>query len=397
MNLSLVTSKMQQLQCCVVVATYNNEKTLAKVLDGILAYTSDIVLVNDGSEDRTLEILQNYPQITQIHLPKNKGKGYALKKGFKKAVELGFEYAITLDTDGQHFPIDIPSFVETLENSETPEILIIGDRNMNNADVLASSAKGNRVSGYWVRSVTGLTLTDTQSGFRLYPIKAMQKIVFFWSTRKFEFETEAIVKSHWRGIKIINIPIQILYPKDRVSHFRPFMDIARIVVLIIWFLIVRGLYIIPRDFLRSLKKKGFKRFFVEDFLRNGDSPKKKALSIALGIFLGLSPLWGFHTVIVIFLAILLKLNKVIAFAFSNISLPPFIPFVLLMSIRTGDLVLGKNSSFSLEELQDFNAIQQLESYLVGSIVLSVSCAIIFGLLGYILLKITQPNKVVAHG
>lgn len=397
MNLSLVTSKMQQLQCCVVVATYNNEKTLAKVLDGILAYTSDIVLVNDGSEDRTLEILQNYPQITQIHLPKNKGKGYALKKGFKKAVELGFEYAITLDTDGQHFPIDIPSFVETLENSETPEILIIGDRNMNNADVLASSAKGNRVSGYWVRSVTGLTLTDTQSGFRLYPIKAMQKIVFFWSTRKFEFETEAIVKSHWRGIKIVNIPIQILYPKDRVSHFRPFMDIARIVVLIIWFLIVKGLYIIPRDFLRSLKKKGFKRFFVEDFLRNGDSPKKKALSIALGIFLGLSPLWGFHTVIVIFLAILLKLNKVIAFAFSNISLPPFIPFVLLMSIRTGDLVLGKNSSFSLEELQDFNAIQQLESYLVGSIVLSVSCAIIFGLLGYILLKITQPSKVVAHG
>lgn len=397
MNLSLVTSKMQQLQCCVVVATYNNEKTLAKVLDGILAYTSDIVLVNDGSEDRTLEILQNYPQITQIHLPKNKGKGYALKKGFKKAVELGFDYAITLDTDGQHFPIDIPSFVETLENSDTPEILIIGDRKMNNADVLASSAKGNRVSGYWVRSVTGLTLTDTQSGFRLYPIKAMQKIVFFWSTRKFEFETEAIVKSHWRGIKIINIPIQILYPKDRVSHFRPFMDIARIVVLIIWFLIVKGLYIIPRDFLRSLKKKGFKRFFVEDFLRNGDSPKKKALSIALGIFIGLSPLWGFHTVIVIFLAILLKLNKVIAFAFSNISLPPFIPFVLLMSIRTGDLVLGKNSSFSLEELQDFNAIQQLESYLVGSIVLSVSCAIIFGLLGYILLKITQPNKVVAHG
>ncbi|MFC7357931.1 DUF2062 domain-containing protein [Jejudonia soesokkakensis] len=397
MDLSLVTSKMQQLQCCVVVATYNNEKTLAQVLDGILVYTNAVILVNDGSQDGTSEILQHYPQITQIQLPRNKGKGYALKKGFKKAVSLGFAYAITLDTDGQHFPEDIPLFVAALEASETPEVLIIGDRNMNTADVLARSAKGNRVSGYWVRSVTGLTLNDTQSGFRLYPIKAMQKIVFFWSTRKFEFETEAIVKSHWRGIKIVNIPIQILYPKDRVSHFRPFMDIARIVVLIIWFLIVRGLYIIPRDFLRNLKKKGFKRFFVEDFLKNGDSPKKKALSIALGVFLGLSPLWGFHTVIVIFLAILLKLNKVIAFAFSNISLPPFIPFVLLMSIRTGDLVLGKNSSLSMEELKDFNAIQQLESYFVGSIVLSVSCAVIFGLLGYLLLKIAQPKNIVAHG
>jgi glycosyltransferase involved in cell wall biosynthesis len=397
MSPSQITVEMQQLHCCVVVATFNNEQTLAGVLDGILAYTSDVVLVNDGSQDSTAAILEKYSQITQVHLPKNKGKGYALKKGFKKAVELGFDYAITLDTDGQHFPSDIPLFVEALKTSETLEVLIIGDRNMNTEDVLVSSARGNRMSGYWVRSVTGLSLTDTQSGFRLYPIKAMQEIVFFWSTRKFEFELEVIVKSHWRGIKIVNIPIQILYPKDRVSHFRPFMDIARIVVLIIWFLFVKGLYIIPRDFLRKLKKKGFKKFFVEDFLRNGDSPKKKALSIALGIFLGLSPLWGFHTVIVIFLAILLKLNKVIAFAFSNISLPPFIPFVLLMSIRTGDFVLGKNSSLSMEELKDFNAIQQLESYLVGSVLLSVSCAIIFGLLGYIILKISQPKNIVAHG
>lgn len=374
------------------MATYNNEITLPKILDGVLAYTEAIILVNDGSTDLTEELLVNYQTITILHLPKNKGKGNALKKGFKKALEMGYERAITLDTDGQHFPDDLPAFITALEKSEDKNLFIIGDRNMNEADVLATSAKGNRVSGFWVRSVTGLQLTDTQSGFRLYPIKALQKIRFLRWTSKFEFETEVIVRSHWRGIRVVNIPIKVLYPKDRVSHFRPFMDITRIVVLIIGFLIVKGFYIIPRDFFRQLKKKGFKKFFVEDFLGSGDSSKKKALSIALGVFLGLSPLWGFHTVIVIFLAIFFRLNKVIAFAFSNISLPPFIPFVLWASVRTGNFVLGESSSFSMAELSDFDAIKHLESYLVGSIVLSVTSAIVFGIVGYLMLKLFEPNK-----
>ncbi|MAZ72492.1 MAG: glycosyltransferase [Flavobacteriaceae bacterium] len=388
-----ITQRLKQLKCCVVLATYNNEKTLPEILDGVLAYTREIILINDGSTDATTDLLQAYPQIIQIHLPKNKGKGNALKKGFKKALELGYERAITLDTDGQHFPDDLPVFVEAIEATTHKDAFLIGDRNMNQANVLASSARGNRMSGFWMRTMTGLELADTQSGFRLYPIKALQKIKFLTWTQKFEFETEVIVRAHWRGIPVKNIPIKVLYPKDRVSHFRPFMDIARIVVLIIGFLIIKGVYIVPRDVWRRLKKKGFKKFLLEDFLGSKDAPKKKALSIALGVFLGLSPLWGFHTVIVIFLAIFLRLNKVIAFAFSNISLPPFIPFVLWASVRTGNFVLGQPSSFSMSELTDFDAIKHLESYLVGSVVFSVSSAIVFGLLGYVLLKLVEPKKI----
>ena len=392
-NTTTIAQRLKHLKCCVVMATYNNEMTLPKILDGVLAFTKKIILVNDGSSDLTPELLVNYPQIVQIHLPKNKGKGNALKIGFKKALALGYERAITLDTDGQHFPEDLPNFLEAIEALEDKNSFLIGDRNMNVADVLESSAKGNRISGFWVRSVTGLQLTDTQSGFRMYPIKALQKINFLRWTKKFEFETEVIVRAHWRGITVLNIPIKVLYPKDRVSHFRPFMDIARIVVLIIGFLIIKGLYIIPRDFFRRLKKKGFKKFLVEDLLGSKDSPKKKAFSIALGIILGLSPLWGFHSIIVIFLAIFFKLNKVIAFAFSNVSLPPFIPFLLWASVRTGNFVLGEPSSFSMSDLTDFYAIKHLQSYLVGSVVLSISCAIVFGLLGYLILKIFQPKKV----
>ncbi|MDX1461855.1 MAG: DUF2062 domain-containing protein [Marinirhabdus sp.] len=388
---------MQRYNCCIVIATYNNEQTLSKILGKLVEYTDQIIIVDDGSTDHTATILSEFPHLHVITLAQNLGKGNALKLGFKKALEMGFERAITLDTDGQHFPEDLPKFLAYLEESPNKDVFIIGDRNMNEAEVLARSAKGNRVSGFWVRSVTGLDLKDTQSGFRLYPIKALQQIRFLRWTRKFEFETEAIVRAHWRGIEIVNIPIAILYPKDRVSHFRPFMDIARIVVLIIGFLIIKGLYIVPRDLFRRLKKKGFKTFLMEDFLGHNDSPRKKALSIALGVFLGLSPLWGFHTVIVIFLAIFFKLNKVIAFAFSNISLPPFIPFVLYVSVRVGNFVLNEPSSFSVEELSDFSAIKHLETYFVGSIVLSISAAVLFGIVGYIILSVTQRKTIVANG
>ncbi len=393
-----ITSKLKSYHCCVVLPTYNNPKTLRRVLDGILVYTSDIIVVNDGSTDSTKDILSNYPQIIQLHQPKNVGKGHALKIGFKHALSIGFDYAITLDTDGQHFPVDIPHFIVALDVSENKNILIIGDRNMNEADVLARSAKGNRVSTFWMKAATGLKLQDSQSGFRLYPIKYMKDIRFMRSTKKFEFEIEAIVKSFWSGTEIIHVPILVLYDmNERVSHFRPFMDIARMVVLYTWFLLVRLFYITPRNFFRKLKKKGLKRFIVEDFLRHQDSPKKKALSIALGVFIGLSPLWGFHTIIVIFLAILLRLNKVISFAFSNISLPPFIPLVLLLSLQTGNWVLGIDTHYELDTVLDnINLIQNLKSYIVGSIVLSISSALIFGGLGYILFTMFDKKKVLVH-
>lgn len=398
MELTEITSKLKSYRCCVMLPTYNNTKTLHRVIDGVLEYSSDIIVVNDGSTDNTIEILKRYPQIIRLHQPKNTGKGHALKIGFKHAIAIGFEYAITLDTDGQHFPMDIPNFIEALDASDNKNILIIGDRNMNEADVLESSAKGNRISSFWMKVATGLKLRDSQSGFRLYPIKHMDDIRFMNSTKKFEFEIEAIVKSFWSGTEIIHVPIHVLYDmNERVSHFRPFMDIARMVVLYTWFLLVRLFYITPRDFFRKIKKKGLKRFFIEDFLRHRDSPKKKAFSIALGIFIGLSPLWGFHTIIVIFLAILLRLNKVISFAFSNISLPPFIPLVLLLSLQTGNWVLGIDTHYELNTLTDnVDLWQNLKSYLIGSMTLSISMSIIFGGLGYLLFAFFERKTALAH-
>jgi glycosyltransferase involved in cell wall biosynthesis len=397
MKTELFSEKFENLKCCVIIPTYNNYKTLQKVIEGVLVFTENIIVVNDGSTDDSVETLKQFPQIQQIHIPKNKGKGNALRQGFKRAGSLGYRYAITIDSDGQHFPEDIPAFIEALENGQNKEILLIGSRNMAQAGVPKKSSFGNKFSNFWFWVETGIWLQDTQSGFRLYPLFAMKKIKL--RTNKFEFEIEAIVKAAWKGIEVKNIPIEIHYETvDRVSHFRPFKDFTRISILNTYLVFLTFFYIKPRNFFRKLKKKGLKRFFVEDFLGSDDSSEKKALSIALGVLIGLSPLWGFHTVVVLFLAILFNLNKLIAFAFSNVSLPPFIPFVLYFSLKYGNWIMGEQFNFSINEIDPtLEVVKYLKAYIVGSLALSVTAAIVCGLLGYVFLTLFERKKILNDG
>ncbi|MCM4151386.1 DUF2062 domain-containing protein [Arenibacter sp. N53] len=384
---------MDQLKCCVVIPTFNNHKTLKKVIEGVLQYTNDIIVVNDGSTDNTSDILTHFSQIHTIPLAQNKGKGFALRKGFELALELGFQFAITIDSDGQHFPDDIPILIDSLDKETSKNVLYIGARNMGQKDVPKKSSFGNKFSNFWFWVETGIRLQDTQSGYRLYPIKALKDIKFF--TRKFEFEIEAIVKAAWNGIQVKNIPVKVTYDvTERVSHFRPFIDFSRISLLNTYLVILTFLYIFPRDIIEKIKKKGIKRFFYEDFLGSNDSHEKKAISIALGVFIGLSPLWGFQTLIVIFLAVLFKLNKTIAFAFSNVSFPPFIPFVLFISLKIGHWVLGTEFDFTFEEAgANFEVIKHLKSYIIGSITLSFVGALTTGICGYIILNIFDRKKI----
>ena len=388
-----VQTIMQQCNCCVLVPTYNNAGTLKSVLHGVLEQTRNIIVINDGSTDTTENILRNHPEIYQVHLPKNKGKGNALNIGFKKAIELGYNFAITIDSDGQHFPEDIIVFLEALQQEETQNVLYIGARNMKQSDVPGKSSFGNRFSNFWFWFETGITLEDTQSGFRLYPLQEIKKIKLY--TPKFEFEIEVIVKSAWNGTLVKNLPIQISYEEEgRVSHFRTVPDFARISVLNTWFVLVTIFYIKPRDFFRRIKKKGVKKFFAEDVLGSDDSPKKKALSIALGLFVGLSPFWGLHTLLVFGAAFLFRLNKAIAFAFSNISLPPFIPFVLYFGVQTGVWITGEENFFSVENIMDnLVALKGLKTYIIGSITLAVIVSVLAGLIGYLALTHMAKRKI----
>lgn len=391
-----IQERMQQHRCCVIIPTYNNEKTLAKVLNSVLEYTSNIIVVNDGATDSTPEILETFPQIEKVHFKKNEGKGKALKVGFKTALDRGYEFAITIDSDGQHFAEDIAIFLDTLETEQTKNVLYIGARNMSQSDVPGKSSFGNKFSNFWFWFETGTWLTDTQCGYRLYPLKEIQKLKLY--TPKFEFEIEVIVKASWHGTLVKNVPVKILYDdKDRVSHFRTVPDFTRISILNTWFVLVTVFYIKPRNFFRKLKKKGVKKFLLEDVMGSNDPPSKKAFSIALGVFVGLSPFWGLHTVLVLFLAVLFKLNKPIAFAFSNVSLPPFIPFVVLASLKIGSWILGESFTFSLDAIhQNFDFLTHLKAYIIGSLLFATGSALILGGIGYLTLTYWGKRKIAVN-
>ena len=390
MLISEVQDAINENKICVLIPTYNNEKTLKRVINGVLEYTQNIIIINDGSTDSTSEILKNYSQLTVINLPENKGKGNGLKIGFRNAKIFGYNYAITIDSDGQHYPDDIPVFIEALQNA-TEDVLIIGNRNMSQDGIPKRSSFGNRLSNFWFWFETGIKLEDTQSGYRLYPL---HKIPEKYYTPKFEFEIEIIVRTAWRHVPVKNIPIKVLYdPAERVSHFRPFKDFTRISILNTILVIITLLYIKPRDFFRSFQKKKIKQFINDEILESNDSNLVKALSIALGVFIGIAPFWGFQTVLVIFLAVLFRWNKILAFTFSNISIPPMIPFIIFASLQIGsyfvggDVFFNQNQEFSLETIKNHTT-----QYLVGSFILATITAFVFGFSSYFLLSLTGKSK-----
>ncbi|WP_312074751.1 DUF2062 domain-containing protein [Chryseobacterium sp.] len=389
MTLSEVRTAISEHKICVLVPTYNNHKTLKRVIDRILDYTENIIIVNDGSTDSTLEILADYPQLTIISLPENKGKGNALQIGFRKAKKLGFHHAITIDSDGQHYPDDIPVFVEAL-TKENEDILLIGNRNMSQDGIPKKSSFGNRFSNFWFWFETGIKLEDTQSGYRLYPLHKIPKKYF---TPKFEFEIEIIVRTAWKHIPVKNVPIKVLYdPAERVSHFRPFKDFTRISILNTILVTITLLYIIPRNFANNFKKKSFKKFIQEDVLKSDGTNRNKAFSLAFGVFIGFSPFWGFHTALVISLSVIFKLNKILAFIASNVSLPPFIPFIIVASLFLGaPFVSGDGDIFSKEWNFDLVKNHFLQ-YVIGSMILATSMSAITFISTLLFLNKVNPEK-----
>ncbi len=256
-------SSFEKLNCCVIVPTYNNGKTLDGVIESVLEYTNRIIIVNDGSTDETKNILEKYSHLHVVNFHANKGKGVALRTGFKEAVTKDFEYAITIDSDGQHYADDIPVFLEKIQ--EQPGTLIVGARNMSGETIPGKSSFGHKISNFWFRFETGISLPDTQSGFRLYPVKELNKRNFF--TTKYEFEIEVLVKAAWNGIPVISVPIKVFYAKgkERITHFRPFTDFTRVGILHTWLVILTVLWFFPQRFFNRIKKKNSKNFYTSRF------------------------------------------------------------------------------------------------------------------------------------
>jgi glycosyltransferase involved in cell wall biosynthesis len=380
-----VKQKFKDLKCCVLVPTYNNAKTIEAVIQSTLEYCDEVIIVNDGCTDTTSEIVAKYPQLKVVTHLINQGKGVGLRNGFKTAIELGFDYAISIDSDGQHYPKDFILFLDKIEKE--PGSLIIGARNMTVENVPNKSTFGNKFSNFWFWAETGITLPDTQSGYRLYPVQRLKKIWLF--TTKFELEIEVIVKAAWRGIPVVSVPVSVYYAPagERVSHFVPSRDSTRISFLNTYLVILAALFWRPVMLVRKMNLKNLKRVWKEEVVAAHESAEKKAISVGVGLFFGIVPIWGFQFALAIFAAVFFKLNKIIVGLTAQISVPPMIPLVLYASVKTGEYVLGQKVNLDLYKLLTIETLKNLYVYYVGATVLSLIAGVAGFLVTWILLKL----------
>lgn len=251
-----ITVGVEENEVCAVIPTYQNAKTLLKVVADVHRVVDTVFVVDDGSNDGTAALLDKAtdnerPEKVLTH-PKNCGKGAALKTGLTYARQQGFRYAVTVDADGQHRADDIPALLKAVE--EEPDALAIGSRGLQHENMPAKSTFANRFSNFWFALQTLQRLPDTQSGLRVYPLRRLHGLR--WMSARYEAELTLLVFSAWAGVKLLPVPVSVYYPPrdQRVTHFRSGRDFTRISVLntLLCFLMV--VYGWPRIFCRQIAR-----------------------------------------------------------------------------------------------------------------------------------------------
>ena len=213
------------IHAAVVIPAYNHGQRIEEVIGECVQLQLPVFVVDDGSTDNTAEILAHVPGITVLHHKENQGKGAALLTGFRAAAQ-HCDWAVTLDADGQHCPADAVKLLNAAAGGQRP--LIIGARQgMNNAHVPWTSRFGRGFSNFWVRVSGGPRVSDSQSGFRLYPLPETLELPV--QARRFQFEVEVLVSARHQGMDVLEVPVQVIYQEgsERISHFRPFVDFRR--------------------------------------------------------------------------------------------------------------------------------------------------------------------------
>ena len=222
--------RSSQQHICALIPTYNNAGTIVDVVRRVHKHLRNIIVVVDGSTDNTVELLNalDFPVEIVSHA-KNNGKGAALVSGFRKAMELGYDFALTIDADGQHYPEDIPALLGA--HDIHPQALIVGSRPFTDANMSGKSKFANRFSNFWFALQTTIHLPDTQTGMRLYPLHQLHGLNIL--TRRYEAELELLVFAAWHNVPLVPVPVRVFYPpkEERVSHFVPARDFTRISIL----------------------------------------------------------------------------------------------------------------------------------------------------------------------
>jgi glycosyltransferase involved in cell wall biosynthesis len=212
---------------CVLVPIYDHGATVGGVLRALAPLGVPCLVVDDGSGRATQDVLaglaRELPGVSLERLPDNRGRGAALRHGYRVARARGFTHAVQLDADGQHDPADVPRFLAAARRR--PEALVIGVPIFDET-APRSRLYGRRLSVFWVHLETlSRAIPDPLCGFRGLPLAPVVDLLARTPLGdRMEFDVEVVVRLCWRGLPVVTVPTRVRYFREGVSHFRPWRD-----------------------------------------------------------------------------------------------------------------------------------------------------------------------------
>jgi len=381
----------------VVIPTFNNKNTIFDVASKCRQKLAHVLVVDDGSTDTDVKQLFSETDIGVVRLPRNSGKGTALRTALNYINNRGAEFMLTIDADGQHDSKDIDCFIPFLQHNSNA--IIVGVRDFNSPNIPGKSVFGRAFSNFWLSLETGKAIDDSQSGFRAYPVKYLSQMRVYG--RRYDFEAEVLTRAAWSGLELKQVGIKVFYPPEnmRVSSFRPILDNLRIALMHAR-LVGRQLLPLPypklvrpvqTEQMSSLLMHPIK--LLKDLLRENVAPAGLAVSAGVGIFLGVLPLASMHTITIIYVTTRLHLNKIMAVTVQNLCMPPFVP---IACIQLGHFMLYKRWLTDITWKTVFGEIpKRLWEWFLGSLILAPILAVIIGVVVFFA-AVTLKKRGVVH-
>lgn len=212
------------MRVAIIIPAFNEEKNLQRLLERLASVdTADIVVVDDGSKDRTTDIVRGFG-VTLLRHEINRGKGMAHRTGFAYAVENGYDGVITMDADGQHAPDEIDCFLKDADKAD----ILVGTRCMSLANMPVLRYLTNKVTSLVVSLIASQRVFDSQSGYRFLATRVLRRVPL--RTKRFQTESEILIKAGRMGFKIGVVPISTIYREEK-SYINPFIDTGRFIGL----------------------------------------------------------------------------------------------------------------------------------------------------------------------
>jgi len=217
------------VRAAAVIPAFNEARSIAAVVDGVLRAVDRVIVVDDGSTDETAERARAAGADVIVH-PANQGKGHAVRKGIARVLEGDFTHVLLLDADMQHLPAEAAALLTEAERSGAD--IVLGERRFDRARMPASRYHANRIGSRVLSWFVGVPVRDTQCGFRVFRVDALRPLTL--TATGYEIETEMLVKVRRRRGRIASVPVTAVYGNER-SKLRPVPDTTRTCFLAVYY------------------------------------------------------------------------------------------------------------------------------------------------------------------